>query len=123
MTEDLIAHFSGTARASLAVKHGSTGYFAVTPQAPYDGSLSVAQQGRQLLAKSEARLEQIGSSKNKLLLVVTMVHDIDSLDEFNAVWDDWIAGNKPPVRACFAARLGNPNLKIEQIVVCAINQV
>lgn len=123
MTTDvasLIARFGGTARASLAVTHGGTGYFAVTPKAPYDGSLSMREQARQLLEKSEARLKEIGSNKDRILFVATMVTDIDALPEFNEVWDEWIAGNPPPARACFEARLANPALKVEQIVVCAV---
>lgn len=116
---DLIARFGGTARASLATSRGGTGYFAVTPQTPYDGALSIAEQGRQLLAKSAARLTEIGSGKDRLLFVATLVTDIDELASFNGVWDEWIAGHPPPARACFeVSRLGNPNLKIEQIVIC-----
>lgn len=122
MTDDitaLIARFGTTARASLAVSHRGTGYFAVTPQAPYDASLSTAEQARQLLAKSEARLKEVGSDKSRILFVATMLADIADLAAYNAVWDEWIADVQAPARATFQAQLASPALKIEQIVICA----
>lgn len=119
---NLIARFGIAPRASLAVTHAGTGYFAVTPKAPYDGSSSIAEQAQQLLEKSEARLREIGSDKSRILFVATMILDIDDLPAFNAVWDQWIAGVEPPARACFQAKLGNPALKVEQIVICATDR-
>jgi len=58
---ELITRFGVGQRMSLATVLNGTGYYAVTPEAPYDGKLSTAEQTRQLLAKAEARLAQIGS--------------------------------------------------------------
>ena len=114
----LIARFGMTARASLAVTHNGTGYFAVTPKAPYDGTLSTAEQTRQLLEKAGARLLEMGSDKNRLLFVALMVRDIADIPVVNDVWDEWIAGCEPPARAAFEAKLANPALKVEMIMIC-----
>ncbi|MFV0491711.1 MAG: Rid family hydrolase [Pseudorhodobacter sp.] len=116
---EMITRFGGSARASLATVSNGTGYFAVTPQAPYDPDLSTAEQARQLFAKAEARLEEIGSSKGGMLFCAILLRDISDVADFNAVWDDWMADVPPPARACLEARLASPAMKVELIVICA----
>ena len=128
----LIERFGIGKRASLAVSHGDTGYFAVTPEAPYDAALSTGEQTRQLLAKADRRLAEIGSdrvrhgrqeigfSRRLLLFVAIMIADMDDLAEMNAAWDDWVEGIAPPSRACFQARLANTALKVEMIMIAAV---
>jgi len=117
---DLVTRLGIGQRASLATAHNGTGYFAVTPQAPYDASLSVTEQTAQLLAKAEARLAEIGSGKDKLLFVAIILADMAGYAEMNSVWDGWVSGINPPARACFGAALANPALKVEMIMVCAV---
>lgn len=118
----LIARFGTTARASLAVTHAGTGYFAATPAVPYDAGLNVADQARQLFAKAEARLAEIGSGKERMLFAAILLADMAGLAEFNAAWDAWLADVSAPSRACFKAELANPALKVELIVICAVGQ-
>lgn len=117
----IIRRFGVGQRGSLAVVHQGTGYFACTPQAPYDGSLSIAEQTRQLLAKAEGRLAEIGSAKEGLIFCAIMLADMDDYAAMNEVWDDWVSGIAPPARACFEARLASPDLKVEMIMVSAAN--
>lgn len=114
---DMIARFGGSARAALATVANGTGYFAVTPQAPYDPDLSTAEQAVQLLAKAEARLLEIGSSKAGLLFVAILLKDVTEVAAFNEVWDQWVAGVAPPARACFQADLASPDMKVEMIMI------
>ncbi|MBS0249082.1 MAG: RidA family protein [Proteobacteria bacterium] len=116
----LIQRFGIGQRASSAVTHNGTGYFAVTPQTPYDGSLSVAEQTRQLLAKAEGRLKEIDSGKDRLLFVAIILADIADYAAMNAVWDAWVSGIAPPARACFNATLASPALKVEMIMISAV---
>ncbi|TKT74703.1 RidA family protein [Aquamicrobium sp. LC103] len=115
----LISRFGVGKRASIAVTHNGTGYFAVTPQAPYDADLSTHEQTVQLLAKAEARLREIGSGKDKLLFVAIILADMADYAAMNEVWDGWVADIEPPARACFNAQLASPALKVEMIMVCA----
>lgn len=115
----LINRFGVGKRASIAVTHNGTGYFAVTPQAPYDEALSTREQALQLLAKAEARLQEIASSKDKLLFVAIILADMADYATMNEVWDEWVSGIEPPARACFNGRLASPALKIEMIMICA----
>lgn len=116
----LIERFGVGKRASTAVTHNGTGYFACTPQSPYDGSLSVAAQTRQLLEKAEARLAEIGTDKSRLLFVAIILADIADYAEMNNVWDAWVADIAPPSRACFNAALASPAMKVEMIMVSAV---
>ncbi|WP_172291979.1 Rid family hydrolase [Pseudoruegeria sp. HB172150] len=118
--EDLITRFGTTARASIATVANGTGYFAVTPSAPYDETLTTAEQARQLFGKAEARLAEIGSSKGAMLFCAILLRDIGDVAAFNAEWDGWVADIAPPARACFEATLANPSLKVELILVCAV---
>lgn len=115
----LINRFGIGKRASIAVTHNGTGFFAVTPQAPYDAELSTAEQAAQLLAKADARLAEIGSGKDKLIFVAIILADMADYAAVNDVWDGWVADIAPPARACFEARLASPALKVEMIMVCA----
>ncbi len=124
MTADLssiIERFGVGKRGSLAVVHQGTGYFACTPQAPYDGSLTTVDQTRQLLAKADARLAEIGASRKGLVFCAIILANMDDYAAMNEVWDDWIADVAPPARACFQARLASSDLKVEMIMVCAVN--
>ena len=116
----LVARFGGSARASLATVANGTGYFAVTPAAPYDAALSTAEQAHQLFGKAEARLAEIGSSKSAMLFCAIMLRDIGDVAVFNEAWDAWVADVPPPARACFEAKLANPAMKLELIIVCAV---
>jgi len=120
---NLVTRFGGSARASLATSAGGLGFFAVTPEAPYDPSLSTAEQARQLFAKAEKRLVEIGSSKAAMTFCAIILADMGDVASFNAEWDQWVADVSPPARACFEARLANPALKVELIVICATPQL
>ncbi|OHV76835.1 RidA family protein [Rhizobium sp. LCM 4573] len=126
MTADfssIIQRFGVGKRGSLAVVHQGTGYFACTPQAPYDGSLSAAEQTHQLLAKAEGRLAEIGSAKQGLIFCAIMLADMDDYAAMNEVWDEWVSDIAPPARACFQARLASPDMKVEMIMVAATGTV
>lgn len=118
--EGLVERFGVGKRASAAVTHNGTGYFACTPQSPYDASLGVAEQTKQLLEKADTRLAEIGTDKSKLLFVAIILADMADYAEMNAVWDAWVSDIAPPSRACFNAILASPALKVEMIMVSAV---
>ena len=119
--KDVIQRIDGGPRMSMGVRHKDTVYFAVTPQAPYDGNLSAAEQCRQLFQKAQGRLDVLGSSRSNLLFVAIVLANMSDLDEVNAAWDTWIDQKNPPARACFEASLTQPSLKLEMIMIAAVN--
>jgi enamine deaminase RidA (YjgF/YER057c/UK114 family) len=108
-------------RSSEAVIHNGIAFFAMTPERPYDPKASAAEQARQALARLDARLAKLGSSKSKVMFVTIVLADMASYDEINAVWDSWIDAEAPPARACISAKLANPAMKIELIVQAGVS--
>lgn len=116
---DMITRFGVTQRSSLAVASGNLAFFAVTPKAPYDVSLSAAEQVAQLFEKAEERLALTGSRKENLLFVAIILADMSDYDAVNAVWDRWVTPGASPSRACWQAKLASAALKVEMIMVAA----
>ena len=86
-------------RMSQAVIHGDTVYLAgqVALEAP---GASVAEQTRDILARTDSLLAEAGSDKSKVLTATIWLTDMATFDEMNAVWDAWIDPANPPGRAC-----------------------
>ena len=47
------------------------------------------------------------------------LRDMADYDAMNAVWDNWVPEGMAPVRACVQARLANPEMRIEVVVIAA----
>jgi enamine deaminase RidA (YjgF/YER057c/UK114 family) len=119
---DIIQRLEGSPRMSMGVRHKDTVYFAVTPHAPYDAKLSAAEQCKQLFEKAQGRLDALGSNRSCLLFVAVLLADMADFDAVNEVWDGWIDQANPPARVCFQARLTEPSLKLEMIMIAAVRE-
>jgi len=75
-----------------------------------------------LFEKAQGRLDKLGSSRSHLLFVAIMLADMADFDAVNEVWDGWIDQANPPARACFQAKLTQPELKLEMIMVAAAKE-
>ncbi|NNM72784.1 RidA family protein [Enterovirga aerilata] len=106
------------ARMSQAVVHGDTVYLAgqVAQRAP---GASVADQTRDILAKTDELLAAAGTDKSKLLSATIWLTDIGTFNEMNAVWDAWVSPGNTPARACVEAKLAAPQFTVEIAVVAA----
>jgi len=87
---------------------------------PEDTSLDIAGQVKQALAVIDALLKRGGSDKSKILSAVIWLADIANFAAMNAVWDAWVVPGQTPARATVQARLNDPKMKIEIMVVAAI---
>jgi len=87
---------------------------------PEDTSLDIAGQVKQALAEIDALLARGGSDKSKMLSAVIWLADIGDFAAMNSVWDAWVAPGHVPARATVQARLNDPKMKIEIMVVAAI---
>jgi len=106
-----ITRLRSTRRMSRIVIHEDRVYLSgLTAD---DADADVAGQTRQVLGKIDALLAEAGSDRQHLLQAWVWLADIADFDAMNAVWDDWIDGREPPVRACVEARLARPALKVE----------
>ena len=86
---------------------------------PEDTSLDITGQVKQALAEIDALLKRGGSDKSKILSAVIWLSDIGDFAAMNAVWDAWVVPGKTPARATVQARLNDPKMKVEIMVVAA----
>ncbi len=105
-----------TRRYSDVVTHGNTVYLVEVPDTL---SADIAVQTREILAAVEKRLLLAGSSKSRLLMTTIYLRDMADYDGMNAVWDNWVPEGTAPVRACVQARLANPEMRVEVVVIAA----
>ena len=105
-------------RMSSAVVHGDTVYLAgLTAD---DAKADVKGQTAQILAKVDKFLAEAGTDKSKILSAVIWLSDIADFAAMNAVWDAWVVPGQTPARATVQARLNDPKMKVEIMVVAAI---
>lgn len=79
----------------------------------------VAQQTRQILARIDELLAQAGSDRSRILQAVIWLADIETFDEMNKVWLDWIPAGCAPARATGEAKLVDPGYQVEIFVTAA----
>jgi len=87
---------------------------------PEDTSTDIADQVKQTLAEIDSLLAKGGSDKTKILSAVIWLADISDFAAMNAVWDAWVVPGQTPARATVQAKLNDPKMKIEIMVVAAI---
>lgn len=106
-------------RMSQAVKHGNTVYLA--GQVAQDERATIEVQTQQVLARIDALLAEAGTSKAKLLSVQVLLNNIADFAAMNSVYDQWVDKANPPARATFEARLASPDLRVEIVVIAALD--
>ena len=111
-----IQRFGVTTRWSDAVVHRGVAYFVEVPDDP---TAAPADQISQVLRQIDARLVQVGSSRERLLQVLIYLPSMDDLAEFNAQWDAWVPSGHAPSRACVQATLAAPGYRLELVVTAA----
>ena len=87
---------------------------------PEDTSLDITGQVRQALAEIDSLLAKGGSDKTKILTATIWLADIADFAAMNAVWDAWVVAGQAPARATVQARMNDPKMKVEIMVVAAI---
>jgi enamine deaminase RidA (YjgF/YER057c/UK114 family) len=113
----LVRHGVGEVLSQVVV-HGDTVYLA--GQVCTDGSITVADQTRDVLRAVDERLAEAGSDRSRLVSVTIYLADITDFAEMNAVWTAWIAGTPPPARATVQAALAGPQWRVEMTAVAAL---
>jgi enamine deaminase RidA (YjgF/YER057c/UK114 family) len=87
---------------------------------PEDTSFDITDQVKQALGEIDALLAKGGSDKTKILSAVIWLSDIGDFAAMNAVWDAWVVPGQTPARATVQARLNDPAMKVEIMVVAAL---
>ena len=105
-------------RMSEAVVKGNRIY--CSGMIPEDSGLDITGQVKQALFEIDSLLAKGGSDKTKILSAVIWLADIGDFGAMNAVWDAWVLPGQTPARATIQAKLNDPKMKIEIMVVAAI---
>jgi enamine deaminase RidA (YjgF/YER057c/UK114 family) len=114
---DIKRHNAGP-RMSAAVVHSNTVYLA--GQVASDPSLGTKEQTQQVLEKIDKLLASAGSDKSKLLSATVYIANMSTFAEMNAAWDAWVTPGQTPARATVEARLAQPKLLVEIMVIAAV---
>lgn len=106
----------GLPRISRVVVHRDLVYLCgVTP----DPTGDIRTQTRQVLERIDRLLQAAGTDKTKLLSAQVWLSDMGLFEAHNAVWNEWVDADNPPVRACVGADLWQPKLLVEIMVTAA----
>jgi len=104
-------------RLSEASVHGDRIY--CSGMIPEDTSQDITGQVKQALGEIDSLLAKGGSDKTKILTATIWLADIGDFAAMNAVWDAWVVPGQAPARATVQARLNDPKMKVEIMVVAA----
>lgn len=105
-------------RLSEIVVHNGTVYLA--GEVPDDTSKDITGQTREVLAKIDRLLAQVGSDRTKILSAQVFIADMGEFAGMNAAWDAWVAPGNAPARATIEAKLANPAYKVEIMCVATL---
>ncbi|HUI99248.1 MAG TPA: RidA family protein [Usitatibacter sp.] len=105
-------------RLSEIVVHNGTVYLA--GEVPDDTAKDITGQTREVLAKIDRLLAQVGSDKTKIVSAQVFIADMGEFAGMNAAWDAWVAPGNAPARATIEAKLANPAYKVEIMCVAAL---
>lgn len=104
-------------RMSQAVRIGDVVFLA--GQVPDDLSADVAEQTRQILAKIDGIVAELGAEKADIASIQVWLADMADFQGMNAVWDEWVEPGAPPARATGGVALARPGMRVEMIAVVA----
>jgi enamine deaminase RidA (YjgF/YER057c/UK114 family) len=104
-------------RYSEIVIHNATVYLAGQLADDYAGD--VAEQTRQTLANIDRLLAEAGSDKAHILSLTIYLKDMADYAAMNTVWDAWVAEGAAPGRACVEAKLYDPRVLVEMMLIAA----
>ncbi|HEY2862453.1 MAG TPA: RidA family protein [Casimicrobiaceae bacterium] len=109
-------HHVGKRLADMVV-HGATIYLA--GQVADDLNTDIATQARQVLARIDRLLAEVGSNKSRVLSATIYLPDMADFAAMNAVWEAWIVPGQAPARATVQAELAVSGYRIEIQIIAA----
>ena len=110
------------ARMSRAVIHQGVAYLCGQVAGVDARHGDITEQTKSMLARVDALLEEIGSSREQLLSATVYLKESGDVAAMNAVWDAWVPEGYAPARTCVCAPLPAEELKVEITVTAAVSQ-
>jgi len=111
-----ITKTGSNARLSQVAVHNGTVYLSGQTSQITGG---VQEQAADIFSKIDRLLSDAGTDRTKLLSAQIWLTDMADFNAMNQVWEQWLEGTQPPVRACLHSILANPAYKIEVQVIAA----
>lgn len=105
-------------RMSQAVRLGDLAFLA--GQVPSDLGGDIGRQTSEVLAKIDALLGRLGSTRSDLLSVQVWLSDMADFQGMNEVWDAWVDRDNAPARATGGVALARPGMRVEMIAVARV---
>ncbi|HZB37271.1 MAG TPA: RidA family protein [Beijerinckiaceae bacterium] len=102
-------------RSRAVVANGIVNAVAVSP----DKTPSLYEQTRRALAAIDKSLADAGTDKSRILTATVYITDMAEKEEMNRAWDEWVARDNPPMRACIGVTLEGRDL-VEILVTAAL---
>ncbi|HDZ48588.1 hypothetical protein LCGC14_0037370 [marine sediment metagenome] len=109
------------ARMSRAVIHQGVAYLCGQVAGPEARNGDITLQTESMLARVDALLKEIGSSREQLLSATVYLKEGGDVTAMNAVWDAWVPEGYAPARTCVCAPLPSDELKVEITVTAAVS--
>ena len=105
-------------RLSEVAIHNETVYLA--GQIAEDTEQDITGQTREVLGHVDRLLSEAGSDKTCILSCQIYIKDMKDFAGMNAVWDEWVPQGHTPPRATVEAKLANPEVLVEIVIVAAL---
>jgi len=121
MSTNAIQRHDTKERMSRAVIHNGVAYLCGQVAGPEAREGDITEQTQSMLARVDALLKEIGSSREQLLSATVYLKDGNDVAAMNAVWDAWVPEGYAPARTCVCAPLPADELKVEITVMTAVN--
>jgi len=121
MSTNAISRHDTKARMSRAVIHNGVAYLCGQVAGPEAREGDITAQTESMLARVDALLKEIGSSREQLLSATIYLKDGNDVAAMNAVWDVWVPEGYAPARTCVCAPLPADELKVEITVTTAVD--
>ncbi|MFV0430740.1 MAG: RidA family protein [Alphaproteobacteria bacterium] len=113
-----VQHIGGSERFSAVTIFNNVAYLAGQVSQQKEGD--ICEQSKDVFAKIDCLLKEIGASKDHILNAQIWLKTIADYDEMNKEWDTWVKGHKPPSRVCVEALMAQEHYLIEVMIVVAI---
>lgn len=75
----------------------------------------------QVLRQINATLALVQSDRERLLEALIFLADLGDASLLNQLWDQWVEGGNPPIRACVQAGL-SAGLRVEMVLTAAVSE-
>lgn len=98
--------------------HNGTVYLA--GQIAEETGADIGGQTREVLGHVDRLLNESGSDKSCILSCQIYIKDMADFPGMNAVWDEWVPAGHTPPRATVEAKLANPAVLVEIVIIAAV---